>query len=77
MFVDVSKNELRIIADSSCKFKELKMNNYIYREGSVPEACYIVINGNVKIESPGFEAKKMLEMIIVGQSTIFGQKDLN
>lgn len=42
------------------------MNNYIYRAGLVPKHCYIVIKGNVKLDTPGFEAKKMKEMAIVG-----------
>lgn len=48
------------------------MHNYIYRAGSIPKNCYLVINGNVKVDSPGFEVKKMMEMVIVGENTIFG-----
>jgi len=53
------------------------MNSYIYRAGFTPKSCFIVIDGNVKLDSPGFEAKKMLEMMIVGENTLFGQNDLN
>ena len=66
VFASAPKGELRNIAEHNCNFREYKMNNYIYRAGNVPRYCYIVIQGNVKVESPGFEAKKMMEMLIVG-----------
>ena len=53
------------------------MNSYIYRAGYVPRYSYVVIKGNVKLEVPGFEARKMLEMVIVGENSVFGQNDLN
>lgn len=53
------------------------MHSYIYRAGNIPEYCYVIISGNVKTETPGFSAKKMLEMAIIGQNGIFGEKDLN
>lgn len=59
-FPTASKLELRTLADQNCVFKEYKMNNYIYRAGYVPRFCYIVIKGNIKLDSPGFEAKKMM-----------------
>ena len=58
--------ELRHLAEFNCVFKEYKIHSYVYRAGSIPNACYLVVKGNVKVDSPGFEVKKMMEMIIVG-----------
>lgn len=65
VFPTASKLELKGLAEHNCIFREYKMNNYIYRAGYTPKFCYIVIRGQVKLDSPGFEAKKMLEMVIV------------
>ena len=53
------------------------MNNYVYRAGTTPKHVYIVIKGNIKIDTPGFEIKNINSMAIVGEYSIFGQNDLN
>ena len=53
------------------------MNSSIYHAGETPEYCYILAKGNVKIEAPGFSARKMMDMSIIGENTVFGERDLN
>jgi signal-transduction protein with cAMP-binding, CBS, and nucleotidyltransferase domain len=72
VFEHAPLEELKNLAEFNCVFKEYKIHNYIYRAGSVPKACYLMVKGNVKVDSPGFEVKKMMEMVIVGENTIFG-----
>jgi hypothetical protein len=38
---------------------------------------YILLEGNIKLEVPGFSAKKMMDMTILSPDTLFGDKDLN
>jgi hypothetical protein len=49
IFGDANKRDIKMLAESGCVFKEYKMNGYIYRAGSLPEACFILVSGNIKI----------------------------
>lgn len=76
-FKDATKRELKALAENGCSFKEMIINNYAYRAGSTPEYVYILLEGNVKLEVPGFSARKMMDMTILTPDTLFGDKDLN
>ena len=65
VFANADREELKSMAEF-CSFREFKMNNHIYRAGLVPRFCYVVVQGSVKIESPGTGMKKSLETAIVG-----------
>jgi hypothetical protein len=77
VFPLASKSELRSLAEHDCSFREYKMNSYLYRAGAPPKSCYVVVKGSVRVDSPGLEAKKLLETAVVSENTIFGQNDLN
>jgi CRP-like cAMP-binding protein len=53
------------------------MNSLIYRAGTEPEYCYVVVTGNVKLESVNFSAKRLMELSVVGERAVFGDADLN
>lgn len=52
------------------------MNNYIYRASSKPEEVYILLEGMVKLEKPGFSQQTLKENILVNAGTLFGERDI-
>lgn len=52
------------------------MNNYIYRASSKPEEVYLLLEGMVKLEKPGFSQQTLKENILLNSGMIFGDKDL-
>ena len=59
VFTSASKLSLRILAEDGCVFHEMKMHSIIYRAGQLPEFCYVLSEGSVKLESSGFSAKSI------------------
>jgi CRP-like cAMP-binding protein len=52
------------------------MNNYIYRASSKPEEVYLLLEGMVKLEKPGFSQQTLKENILLNSGMIFGDKDI-
>ena len=71
-FPHVEKKPLMGLAKSGCHYKEFRINDLIYRAGSVPNEVYLLMEGNVKLEKLGFSAKKMFEVVIINPPTMFG-----
>lgn len=53
------------------------MNSLIYRAGTEPDYCYVVVTGNVKLESSNYSAKRFMELSVIGERAVFGDVDLN
>ena len=64
------------MAANSCVFREVRMNTHLFRAGDKAEHCFIILEGNVRLDSPGFEHQKIMQMAIIGPKTLFGHQDL-
>ncbi len=52
------------------------MNNYIYRASSKPEEVYVLLEGMVKLEKPGFSQQTLKETLLINSGMIFGDSDI-
>ena len=53
----------------------MRINNYVYREGEKPDAVYIIIEGSMKMERPGFSSKAN-DIVVLSTESIVGNKDI-
>ena len=71
-FPNLERKVLVNLAKEGCYYKEFRINDFIYRAGNIPEEVYLLEEGNIKMEKPGFSAKKMFEMTIINPPSMFG-----
>lgn len=48
------------MAANKCEFREVRMNTYLFRAGEKAEYCFVVLDGNVRLDSASYEHKKMM-----------------
>ncbi len=48
----------------------------MYRTCDIPEYVYVLLDGNIKLEKSGFSQRKLMDNVILGPLTMFGDRDI-
>jgi CRP-like cAMP-binding protein len=75
VFKSVEKKPLLELARSGCTLCNVRINNYVYREGEKPDAVYIILEGSVKVERSGYSDRTQ-DIVVMSPEALIGDQDI-